>query len=96
MVGQERQRAPLIWRDALEIGEDFGASRYYELVREGDSSFFAVQYAAIYKMAKNKWELRISRLTVHDEMLLDVTYYKTLTEAKAVGIVKVRFANATN
>ncbi len=71
-------------------------STYYELVRGTDTMFWAHQYATIWKMGKSKWELRIPRLWTHDELTVDVSMHKTLSAAKAVGIVLARFNMATN
>lgn len=97
MVGQERQRAvvrPLEWREVCEF--DASVSRYWELVHAGSDPFFAAQYATVYKMAKRKWELRIPRIWTSGELAVDVSIHKTLSAAKAVGIVLVRFNQSTN
>ena len=94
MVGQERQRAPLIWRKAVSFGP--APTAYWELVREGASDF-ARPHALINKANKRLWVLEwwvpgsIAR-----GMRKEFTYHKTLREAKAVGIVNVRFNQAEN
>jgi hypothetical protein len=96
MVGQERERAALIWRAAKDLDSQGFGSTYYELVQQGEPVFFTHQYATIWKMAKSKWELRIPRNDQPYELLVDVTYHKTLSAAKSVGLVLVRFRQATN
>jgi hypothetical protein len=94
MVGQERQHSALIWREALSLVGDYKLYAHWELVREGDEQFFARQYATIQKQGNRKWMLQIWAVPIHDELRSNVTYHKTLREAKAMGIVNVRFNQA--
>lgn len=93
MVGQERKHPALIWREYVDLapvaalGPQVRAC--WELVHDQEDFFFAVQYATIYKHGKRKWELRYFN-GPHEI----ITYHKTLTEAKALGIVNVRFNQA--
>lgn len=91
MVGQERQRTHLIWREAFDFEDE---PSYWELVRDTGDHFFNVQYASIYKMGEGKWELRIPLLWIQDELRIEATMHRTLKEAKAIGLVRVRFALA--
>jgi hypothetical protein len=70
-------------------------SVYWELVAEGSDQFFTRQYGTIYKIAQRMWVLRYWE---HGKFTRDmreiVTYHRTLREAKAMGIVSVRFNQA--
>ncbi len=93
MVSQKRQHSALIWRQAHDVFATKSEPRRvcWELIRDSDFDdyFFAVQHATVYRLAKGKWELRYFEGST--EM---VTYHKTLTEAKAVGFVNIRFNQA--
>ena len=96
MVSQERQHPALIWRTThpviVALGEQ--PDSYWELVKEGEPSF-AHQYATIRKKGKRKWELEIWRSRdILRGMERIVTYHRSLTEAKAVGLVNVKFNQA--
>lgn len=86
----------LIWRETYPVIVASGElpSGYWELVRE-DSKPFAHQYARIRKQGKRVWELEIwTAADLLRGMKRTVTYHRSLTEAKAVGLVNVRFNQA--
>ena len=67
---------------------------YWELVKDGEKPF-AHQYARIHKKGKRKWELEIWKSRdILRGMEHVVTYHRSLTEAKAVGLVNVKFNQA--
>ena len=88
MVGQERKHPALIWCVAYDMFADVRGepSTYWRLVNENDSTFFAgTQYATITKHGK-RWMLE--RFEGPNPV---VTYHRSLKEAKALGLVQVRF-----
>lgn len=97
MVSQERQHPALIWRESVDLAVQHGErpSAYWELVEDKDHKFLPVQYATIRKVKDRCWMLgrweprHIVRAQQHI-----FTYHRTLKEAKAVGLVTVRFNQA--
>jgi hypothetical protein len=84
----------MVWRHAIDVwAENSKTLGYWELVSAGESSdnlWPSVQYATIDKADKRKYVLAIW----DSEGMKAYTYHRTLKEAKAVGLVKVRFAQA--
>lgn len=94
MVGQERKHPALIWRETVDLAAQFGdrPSAYWELVEDKEHRFLPVQYATIRKMKDRVWMLsrwEPNHITRDNRHIL--TYHKTLKEAKALGLVEVRF-----
>jgi len=87
MVGQERQHPALIWREAYDVLANLDEpSRYWELVQNDATFFGGVEHARIERVPRRQW-----RLTRFEGPNPVVTYHRSLKEAKALGLVQVRF-----
>jgi hypothetical protein len=78
----------------VDLAVAFGdrPSAYWELVEDKAHRFLPVQYATIRKMKDRVWMLsrwEPAHITRDPRHIL--TYHRTLKEAKALGLVEVRF-----
>lgn len=82
----------LIWRECIGFDDE---PPYWELVRKGDDTFFAHQYATVWRKHRRLWELRVPDIHPGRSFHVDVTHHKSFTSAKSVGIVTVLFNKAS-
>lgn len=94
MVSTQREHPALIWRETVDLAVQFRdrPSAYWELVEDKAHKFLPVQYATIRKMKDRVWMLsrwEPNHITLDNRHIL--TYHRSLKEAKALGLVQVRF-----
>ena len=96
MVGQERQRAALIWQPTFLYLTDGAGTvpETYELVA-GTGGVFDVPLAVITRISSRKWELAHWEPPANQGGFLYnrriVTHFRSLKQAKAVGLAVARF-----